>query len=91
MENIQEVQQLEIKSNDEIAQQETTADHKLSSTIQKMKNDMRIIIDKLNEVCGVNSSMLSKIKELVDENNDLNDRVEKQKIELTELNQYGFL
>ena len=81
---------LESKSTTEIQQQEMAEDpNKQNSTIQKLKNDLRILIDKVNEICSVNSSMLQKISELVTKNNELDDRVEKQKVELTELNRYG--
>ena len=47
------------------------------------------MIDKLNEVCSVNSAMLGKISELVKENNKMYNELENTKIELNELNQYG--
>ena len=47
------------------------------------------MIDKLNEVCKVNTAMLKKISDLVIENNVLHDEIEELKIEVAELNQYG--
>ena len=60
-----------------------------SDPLSKLKTDLRLVIEKLNEVCQVNTAMLNKISELVAENNKLYDEVEEQKIELAELNQYG--
>ena len=57
--------------------------------LHKLKIDMKIVIEKLNEVCSVNTAMLGKISELVRENNNLYTVIEEQKMELAELNQYG--
>ena len=74
-----------------ILQQNDDASTQLTSeqTLSKLKTDLRLVIEKLNEVCQVNTAMLDKISELVKENNKLYDEVEEQKIEIAELNQYG--
>lgn len=67
-----------------------------AESLQKLKENFRLVVDKLNEICKVNSAMLLKLKELSDDNakliedNDkLYDELYDQKIELTSLDQYG--
>ena len=59
------------------------------TTIQKLKDNIRTVIDKLNEICKVNTVMLEKIQILTRDNDQLYEITREQKIELTELNQYG--
>ena len=67
-----------------------------AGSLQKLKENFRLVVDKLNEICKVNSAMLLKLKELSDDNAKLNEDNDKlydelydQKIELTSLDQYG--
>ena len=67
-----------------------------NETIQKLKDNFRVVVDKLNEVCRVNTVMLQKIQQLSEDNDKLskqqeevNDDLYYQKIEITALNQYG--
>ena len=57
--------------------------------IRKLKSNIQIIIDKMNEICKVNSVMLEKIHQLTSDNDDLYDNQYNMKVEVTELNQYG--
>ena len=57
--------------------------------IQKLKEDLRTVIDKMNEICKVNTAMLKKLAAVCDENDNLQEQVREQKIEIAELNQYG--
>ena len=79
------VEPLVLRDADDIEKQ----DFNTQTTLQKLKIDMKTVIEKLNEVCSVNTAMLGKISELVSENNNLYTVIEEQKIELAELNQYG--
>ena len=65
-------------------------------TISKLKENIRAVVDKMNEVCKVNSIMLKKIQsldeeivKLNEENDNLYDELYDQKVDLTSLNQYG--
>ena len=80
-----EIAELIVKDDESISQQNNDD----SPILIQLKNDLRTVIEKMNEVCQLNNSMLGKISELVAENNKLYDEVEEQKIELAELNQYG--
>ena len=64
--------------------------------LTKLKENFRLVVDKLNEICKVNTVMLQKLKalsddneKLVSENDKLYDELYDQKIELTSLDQYG--
>ena len=81
--------QLSLEDSSELSNQELGENQDTHTTVQKLKTDLRQVIDKLNEVCLVNSAMLSKISELVKENNKMYTELENTKIELNELNQYG--
>ena len=78
-----------IRQVDDLAPTETT-------DLQKLKDNFRLVVDKLNEICKVNSVMLLKLQtlsdeneSLVNENDKLYDELYEQKIELTSLDQYG--
>ena len=86
---IDNVKPLEQNKDDEENTEKDCIPEDQTPILQKLKNDLRTVIEKLNEVCMVNSAMLQKINDLVEENNDLSDQVYYQKIEITELNQYG--
>ena len=65
-------------------------------TIQKLKDNFRVVVDKLNEVCRVNTIMLQKIQQLSEDHDNLTKQQDEiyedlyyQKIEITALNQYG--
>ena len=65
-------------------------------TIQKLKDNVRVVVDKLNEVCKVNTIMLQKLQKLTEENetlrnnhDDIYDDLYDHKVEITGLNQYG--
>ncbi len=60
-----------------------------TATINSLKETLRVVVDKLNEVCKVNSLMLEKIKTLTEDQNELYDRTYEQTIDLASLNQYG--
>ena len=73
-------------------------DHATTETtdIQKLKDNFRLVVDKLNEICKVNSVMLIKLKtlseeneSLVNENDKLYDELYELKVDLTSLDQYG--
>lgn len=61
------VDPLVLRDADDIEKQ----DFNTQTTLQKLKIDMKTVIEKLNEVCSVNTAMLGKISELVSENNNL--------------------
>ena len=84
------IEGLQLNNNAEIATQYSNADPGTHpSVFSQLKTDLRLVIEKLNEVCQVNTGMLNKISDLVKENNVLYDEIEDLKIELAELNQYG--
>ena len=67
-----------------------------NETIQKLKDNIRVVVDKLNEVCKVNTIMLEKLQKLTEENETLNNNLDDiyddlydHKVEITGLNQYG--
>ena len=67
-----------------------------TDNVSKLKENMRVVVDKLNEIVKVNCLMLEKLKQLSDENaklteaNDsLYDELYDQKVSLTSLDQYG--
>ena len=79
-----------IQQSNDLATTETTDD------LQKLKDNFRLVVDKLNEICKVNSAMLLKIQELsdekeslVNENDKLFDELYELKVDLTNLDQYG--
>ena len=55
----------------------------------KLKETIRVILDKVNEICNVNNQMLKKIRSLQENNDKLYDEIYEQKVDLTDLNQYG--
>ena len=78
----------QIQAAEQILQQNGEDQDDLNS-IQKLKNDLKLVIDKLNEVCLVNTKMLQKIAVLSEENDELYDSIREHKLEMTNLNQYG--
>ena len=67
-----------------------------TTDVQKLKDNFRLVIDKLNEICKVNTVMLSKLKSLseeneslINENDKLYDELYELKVDLTSLDQYG--
>ena len=65
------IDQLSLKDSSELQNQEHGENQDTLTIVQKLKDDLRLVIDKLNEVCSVNSAMLGKISELVKENNKM--------------------
>ena len=67
-----------------------------TETLQKLKGNMRVVVDKLNEICKVNTIMLEKIRQLTEDNDkltkeqdDIYEELYYHKVEITGLNQYG--
>ena len=67
-----------------------------TETISKLKENMRVVVDKLNEIVKVNCEMLEKLKhlsednaKLMEANDSLYDELYEQKIGITSLDQYG--
>ena len=67
-----------------------------TDALSKLKDNMRVMVDKLNEIVKVNCSMLEKLKFLSDENSklmeandNLYDELYEHKVGLTSLDQYG--
>ena len=60
-----------------------------NAIIQTLKDQLRVVIDKMNEICRVNTLMLEKIQELTEDRDDLFEETRDLKIELCNLNQYG--
>ena len=83
----------------DVVQQVATPDNSTETsteTISKLKENIRAVVDKMNEVCKVNTIMLKKIQsldaeivKLNEENDKLYDEIYEQKVDLTSLNQYG--
>ena len=76
--------------------QQCSAATESTETLQKFKDNMRVVVDKLNEVCKVNTIMLEKLRHLTVENDTLSKELDNiyddlyyHKIEITGLNQYG--
>ena len=67
-----------------------------TDALSKVKENLRVMVDKLNEIVKVNCVMLDKLKflfeensQLMDANDNLYDELYNHKVELTSLDQYG--
>ena len=76
---------------DNVQHVDTPADTTVAE-LQKLKENFRLVVNKMNEICKVNTVMLEKLKALSDDNEKLvdeNDELYDQKVDLTTLDQYG--
>ena len=55
----------------------------------KLKETIGVILEKVNEICTVNNKILAKIRSLQENNDKMYDELYEQKVDLTDLNQYG--
>ena len=60
-----------------------------SQSTSQMKETIQLLLNKMNEIVTVNNKMLEKIQSLQEENDKIQVELYDQKVELTELNQYG--